>query len=419
MIRRVVTTAFLVAAVQVVHLTAQTGEIIGEVRVHGNHTTPDVDILTIAGLAVGTPVTDEALQAAAERLEQSNRFDNVEVRKRYRSIENANDILVIILVDEVAGVTQEDLTPGPLKRLRSFGMWLPVLDYADGYGFTYGARITFVDVVGKRSRISIPLTWGGDRRAGVEVERALTRGPFTRVEGAAAINRRVNPHFDIADTRREVRARAERTVVPWLRAGGGIRLTDVDFGTLDQRYLVPSVDVTIDTRTDPAFPRNAIYATAAFERLQFEHSGTVGRLTTDVSGYVGLFGSTVFALRAANVRADGPVPAFEQSLLGGAANLRGFDYGYRADDNRAVLSAELRVPLTSPLLLGRFGIKAFVDAGTVYPSGAKLSDQQFDRGVGGGVFMSWAVMRMGLDVAWPVSTDSRKPRWHFGLGVTF
>ena len=153
--------------------------------------------------------------------------------------------------------------------------------------------------------------------------------------------------------------------------------------------------------------------------MAFHGRQAVRRLTTDVSGYVGLFGSTVFALRAANVRADGPVPAFEQSLLGGAANLRGFDYGYRADDNRAVLSAELRVPLTSPLLLGRFGIKAFVDAGTVYPSGAKLSDQQFDRGVGGGVFMSWAVIRMGLDVAWPVSTDSRKPRWHFGLGVTF
>jgi hypothetical protein len=419
MMRRVVATALLVAAVHVAHATAQTGETIGEVRVHGNHTTPDSDVLTIAGLAVGTAVTDEVLRTAAVRLEQSARFENVEIRKRYRSIDNSNDILVIILVNEVAGVTPENLMPGPLKRLRSLGMWLPVLDYSDGYGFTYGARITFVDVIGKRSRISVPLTWGGERRAGVEVERAFTRGPFTRLEGAAFVNRRVNPHFDIADIRREVRARAERTFVPWLRGGGGLRLTDVHFGTLEQRYLVPSVDVTLDTRTDPGFPRNAIYATTAFERLQFEDGNNVARVTTDVSGYVGLFGSTVFALRAANVRADRAVPGFEQSLLGGAANLRGFDYGYRAGDNLAVLSAELRVPLTSPLLLGRFGIKAFVDAGTVYPSGAKLSDQRFDRGVGGGVFMSWAVVRMGLDIAWPVSTDSRKPRWHFGLGVAF
>jgi outer membrane protein assembly factor BamA len=394
-------------------------ETLGEVRVHGNHTTPDSDILSLAGLILGQVVTDEMLRTATERLEQSQRFDSVEVRKRYRSIDNPNDILVIIVVNEVAGVTLEDLTPGPLKRMRSLGMWLPVLDYADGYGFTYGARITFVDALGKRSRISVPLTWGGDRRAGVEVERAFSRGPFTRVEAAAAIHRRVNPHFETADARREVWTRAERTVRPWLRAGGGVRWTDVEFGALQERYLAPSIDVTLDTRVDPGFPRNAVYASAGVERLQFGGGNDVVRVSTDVAGYVGLFGSSVLAVRAANIRTDRPVPPFEQSLLGGAASLRGYEFGYRAGDNLAVVSAEVRVPLTSPIVLGKLGVKAFVDAGTVYPHGARLSDQHFDRGVGGGVFMSWAVLRMGLDVAWPVSTDSRKPRWHFGMGVSF
>ena len=32
-------------------------EIVGEVRVHGNHTTPDADVLSLAGLSVGSPVT--------------------------------------------------------------------------------------------------------------------------------------------------------------------------------------------------------------------------------------------------------------------------------------------------------------------------------------------------------------------------
>ena len=71
-----------------------------------------------------------------------------------------------MLVDEHAAVSTDDLIPGPLKRFRSAGMWLPVLDYADGYGFTYGARVSFVDVLGPRSRISVPLTWGGERKAG-------------------------------------------------------------------------------------------------------------------------------------------------------------------------------------------------------------------------------------------------------------
>jgi hypothetical protein len=398
---------------------AQSAETLGEVRVHGNHTTPDAEVLSIAGLTVGAPVSDQLIQEAESRLNASGRFDNVELRKRFRSLENPNDVLIIILVDEVTGISSRDLTPGPMRKLRSLGMWLPVLNYSDGYGFTYGARVTFVDVMGQRSRLSFPLTWGGERRASIEVDRSFTSGPITRLEGAVSINRRVNPHFDIADTRREVRARAERAFTAWLRVGGAARFTNVSFGGIEESYLVPSVDVTLDTRLDPAYPRNAVHATATLERLQFDAQPRAVRWTTDVRGFVGLFGSSVLALRAANVNASRPVAPFEQALLGGAATLRGYDFGYRAGDNLSVLSAEVRVPITSPLSVGRFGLKAFIDAGTVYPHGAKLSDQRLDRGVGGGIFMSWAVLRMGLDVAWPVSTESNKPRWHFGLGVTF
>jgi outer membrane protein assembly factor BamA len=399
---------------------AQVAEILGEVRVHGNHTTPDADILSLAGLTIGAPVTDALLNDAAARLRASGRFDNVDVRKRYRSIERPEDVLVIIVVDEVAGVTSDDLTPGPLKRMRSLGMWLPVLDYADGYGFTYGARVSFVDALGKRSRISMPLTWGGERKAGIEVERSFRSGPFTRIEGGGFINRRKNPHYDLSDTRRQVHARVERA---WassaIRVGGGARLTRVRFGGSEETYVVPSVDVTVDTRTDPAFPRDAIHATAAVEQLRFQADRTVVRTTTDVRGYVGLFGSSVLALRAMNVRSDAPLPPYEQPLLGGVSTVRGFDFGYRVGDNLAAYSAELRIPVTSPVSMGRLGVKAFIDAGTVYASGLPLRGQRFDRGAGGGVFMSWAVIRMGLDIAWPMTTSTHSPRWHFGLGVSF
>ena len=43
------------------------------------------------------------LQQAEERLRRSGRFADVEVRKRFRSIDNPSDILVIVLVDEHAG----------------------------------------------------------------------------------------------------------------------------------------------------------------------------------------------------------------------------------------------------------------------------------------------------------------------------
>ena len=398
---------------------AQTAEVIGEVRVHGNHTTPDADVLALADLQVGSAVSDATLRAAAERLDRSGRFDNVDIRKRYRSIDNPTDILVIILVDEVAGISDDNLTPGPLRKLRSLGMWLPVVDYSDGYGFTYGARVTFVDALGKRSRVSTPLTWGGERKASVEVDRTFERGPLSRIEGAVSVTRRINPHFDRADIRTEVRARAERAVTSWLRVGGGARRAKVNFDGAEDSFVAPGADVVVDTRTDPGFPRSAVHLAAGVEQLRFDGGQAVKRWTTDLRGYLGLFGSTVLAVRAATVNAGDSLPRYEQALLGGTSTLRGYDFGYRANDNLALVSAELRIPLTSPLILAKFGVKAFVDAGTVYPHGARMTDQVFDRGVGGGVFMSWAVVRTGLDVAWPVGGATNKPRWHFGLGVTF
>jgi outer membrane protein assembly factor BamA len=397
---------------------AQTPETLGEVRVHGNHTTPDGDVLALAGLTVGSTVDDESLRQAGDALRASGRFANVELRKRYRSIDNPSDILVIVLVDEHPSVSETDLTPGPFKRIRSLGMWLPIVDYADGYGFTYGARVSFVDTLGRRSRISVPLTWGGERRIAVEADRAFERGPISRLEASVSLTRRENPHYDLADRRQQVRLRAERSLTPWLRVGGGARLTEVRFAGADERHAAPELDVVVDTRTDPGFPRNAIHVVASAEQLRFPGSRRVARWSSDVRGYVGLIGSSVLAVRAASVRASDALPAYEQALLGGTSMLRGYEFGYRADDNLAVMSAEIRVPVTSPLTVGRFGVKAFVDAGTVYPSAAKLGQQVFDRGVGAGLFVTATVLRAGLDIAWP-QTGSGKPRWHFGLGVTF
>jgi len=156
------------------------------------------------------------------------------------------------------------------------------------------------------------------------------------------------------------------------------------------------------------------------------------RWTNDARGYIGLIGPSVLALRALTVQSSEPLPDIERPLLGGTQSLRGYDFGYRAADNLLALSAEVRVPLTSPVHVGRFGVKGFFDAGTVYGTGQKLSDQRFDRGIGGGVFFTATIIRAGLDVAWPVRSInpmgdvygkpdefSNRPRWHFTLGVTF
>lgn len=390
--------------------------IVGEVRIHGNHTTPAADVLAMVGNIVGQPATEALLTGIETRLKTSGRFDNVEVRKRFRSIENPDDILVMVVVDEVPGVDPLDLTPGPLKKFRKSGMFLPVVHSEDGYGFTYGARMSFVDQLGPRSRISLPLTWGGERQARVQAERTFEHGPVNRIMADAGIIRRENPHYEIGDTRVGASARLEAAPVRWLRFGVGGRRDEVSFGNIDDNVSSLGGDVTLDTRIDPAFPRNAVHVTVGRDRVAF-NAGSAIQSQADVRGYLGLFRQTVLAVRALSVTSDAPLPPYERSLLGGAANLRGYDAGYKAADNLVAVSAELRVPITSPLSVGRLGLKAFVDAGTTYDVGKRLRDQHLvDRGIGAGVYMHLTVLSVSLDVARSRAGDTR---YHFGLGVTF
>jgi outer membrane protein assembly factor BamA len=390
--------------------------VVGEVRVHGNHTTPDADILAIVGDVVGKPATDTLVGEIATRLERSGRFDGVEVRKRFRSIENPDDILLMVVVDEVPGIDTFDLTPSPMKKFWSSGMFLPVLHWEDGYAFTYGARISFVERLGPRSRVSVPLTWGGERQARVQLERAFRNGAIERVSGEFGISQRENPHYEIDDRRIGYAARLDSAPARWLRLGVGGRVDDVRFGDVDDTVSRVGGEVTIDTRVDPAFPRNAIHATFGIDRLKFD-SDNANQKKADVRGYLGLFGQTVLALRGVSITTNRALPPYEHILLGGSANLRGYDAGYQAGDNLVAVSAELRIPVTSPLSIGRFGVKAFVDAGAIYGVGEKLADQHFaDRGVGGGAYLHMTVVSLSLDVARSRSGDMR---YHFGMGVTF
>jgi outer membrane protein assembly factor BamA len=383
--------------------------------VHGNHTTPDADILGLVGDVVGKPASDQLIAEVQTRLERSGRFDGVEVRKRFRSIENPDDILLMIVVDEVPGVDEFDLTPGPMKKFWSSGMFLPILHSEDGYGLTYGARISFVDRLGPRSRITVPLSWGGERQARVQVERTFKTGPIDRIGGDYGIVRRENPHYEIGDQRVTLGTRIDTAPLKWLRFGAGARRDDVDFGDLRDTVSRLGGDATIDTRVDPAFPRNAVHATFGIDRINFD-AGHATQKKLDARGYVGLFRQMVLAIRGVSVVTDTALPDYEKLLLGGAANLRGYDAGYKAGDNLAAASAELRIPITSPLNIGRFGVKAFVDWGATYSTGNKLADQTFERGVGGGAYLHLTFVSVSLDVA---RSDAGDTRFHFGLGVTF
>jgi hemolysin activation/secretion protein len=219
----------------------------------------------------------------------------------------------------------------------------------------------------------------------------------------------------VADARREIAAQVEGAVRPWLRAGATGRVARVALGGAEDWHQAAGAQLTADTRVDPAFPRNAVHATVGIERIRFA-GGSATRTSADLRAYAGVVGSAVLAFRAAIAHAGAPLPPAEDVLLGGSATLRGYRAGHRAGDGLALLSAEARVPLTSPLSIGRLGVKAFVDAGAAWDAGVHLGDRRFDRGIGAGVYFGGPAVTANVDVAWP---EAGKPRVHAAVGVSF
>jgi outer membrane protein assembly factor BamA len=395
---------------------AATVEVV-EIRVHGNYRTPDADVIALTGVTIGDRLTDAQIADVGRRLRDSHQFDEVEVRKRFRSLTETDRAVLLILVRE--RVVPADVNPlvRPFKRAASQLMFLPVLDYTDGYGFTYGARVSLIDWLGAGERISVPLTWGGDKRAALEIDRTFTRDRISRIGGGGAIFTQTNPHYEIDDHRVEGWVRGEHEIVRHLAIGGRLDWADVTFGELGDHQTTYGVEMTFDTRAEPAFPRNAVFARAGWEALDLgSEPDPIYRYELEGRGFVGLVRQTVLSVRAQYLHADRPLPPWDQPLLGGASNLRGYKAGAFAGDNLAAASIELRLPLDSPLHTGRAGFVFFYDIGSVYAAGTRLRDADVHDGAGVGVFLVAPLVHLNLDVG---SDLTGHWRVNFSTGFTF
>jgi hypothetical protein len=307
--------------------------------------------------------------------------------------------------------------PNPMRRLSNSIMLAPLLDYTDGYGFTYGGRASFVHVLGKEGRLSVPLTWGGTKQAALEADKTFATGPLSRIAGAASIWSRENPAFDTDDVRREVSADA---VVPvkrrLLSVGVGGGWTDVDFGDIHESFTTFGTRLVLDTRTNPAFPRNAVFASAGWRLFDSEQGPAVNRYHLDAHGYLGLMGSTVLVVRATSDTADRPLPPYEKGLVGGASTLRGFKAGSFVGDNVAAGRIELRLPYHSPMRLGQSGFTVFADAAAAYDHGTRLSDATYHYGVGAGWYLRVPLVSVNVDVAYGIDQGTRA---HVTAGLRF
>src|SRR5205814_9279225 len=111
----------------------------------------------------------------------------------------------------------------------------PILKDDDGYGWTYGVLSSTTNLLGLGERLSVPLSWGGTRRAALELGSRFESGPLSSVQSSFGVSRRVNPRFLVADQRQELNLRAERKIHV-LRLGAEAGGAQVHFGSLSERY---------------------------------------------------------------------------------------------------------------------------------------------------------------------------------------
>lgn len=397
-------------------------EKIAEVRVHGNATLGDEAVLTLAGITIGATLDTGGTDAVEKRLRDSGRFDEVQVRKRYRTLA-MDEIALVLVVHERPGLSATGEPPSVLRRIRSRLMFFPIIHYDDGYGWTYGGQTAVVDALGKGTRVSFPLSWGGTRRAAIEADRTFKTGPLTRLTGSFGIAQRENPHFLVDDRRTEAKARAERRLFNMVTLGGELGRTRITFAPSRESFWSTGVDATLDTRRDPSFPSDAVLTSVTWSRLHpigqtsfAAAGGSVDRYRFDARGFKRLFGQNVLALRAEYASASAPLPQYEQWLLGGSS-LRGVKSGRYAGDTRFLWSAELRAPFSSPLSVGRVGFNVFIEGGATAPYGQALDDQPRHKSAGAGLFLIAAMLQLNAEVT--RSIDGKATRFHFGTGFTF
>ncbi len=405
--------------------TVAPGEVIADVRVHGNHVTADADVIALSGLVKGAPVTAETIPAALKRLQSSGKFDDVDVLKRFASIEDPTQIVIMIVVNEGPvrielpdGPPRPDMRPRFMKRGlgRNF-MYMPIIDKEDGYAVRFGVRVAMVGSARSRARLSFPFTWGGERRAGAEWEKGFAHG---RVQFGGALTSSKHPFYDQTDARRQAWARIEGSARRF-HVGGTASIQRVNFGGAIDRLNVVGADVTLDTRLDPLQPRNALYVVARADRVRVTPDGGSAegpfvRTSIDANGYLGLVRQVVLVARVLREDTTRPEPRYFKSLLGGMSNLRGFETASFAGDTLVAGTLELRAPLTSPIEVAKLGVRVFTDAGTVYDKGQRYKDQTLKQGYGAGLFLTAAIFHLNLDVAHGKGAGTRL---HISGGFSF
>lgn len=365
----------IILVLLLVHAAVLAEERIRELRVHGNVQVSKSEIISIAAVKTGDLLNEDTLANVQKRLMSSGMFERVEVLKRFIDLEQQDRPILVIHVYEKESF---------IRKLSA----RPVIQFDSEFGNSYGAEVTFFDVLGMDEAATFSLVFGGIKDIGIRLRKDFSGVVFNRVVIEGGLREFENPHFEELDSRNYFGLTLLRNI-GISQFDFSARYEDVEFMNFEESAYNFGVGILLDTRNDRFLPDTSYRLGARFTHYNFsEESNDVNQYSFFASGFLKPFNRLVVA---ANVRADvvdEPLPAYLKPYLGSASRLRGYDERDFIGDNIIVSSLELRYPLspiTGNLL---YGLIAFYDSGAVYDDGIELSDAVFRHSYGGGAFFN-------------------------------
>ena len=400
-------------------------ETVVEIRIHGNLSLLDAEIVALGGVTVGDAADPDLEETVRQRLEASGRFETIDVRRRYRSLTATDQVALVIVVRERPGARFSNPVLRAFAEVGRRLMVAPIVDHREGYGVAYGALTSFVDTFGRGGRLSVPATWGGHKRIALEMETPI-RGPvIDRLWASGSRGRRRHPYFDVDVDRARFAVAARRGLPRGFRLNGEAAWEEARFAARSDRLVRAAAYLDYgDYRETPATARrNTVVVRAGIERLAMAGSGgAITRPRLDARAYAAAGGQAVLAGRFFFAGSSAPLPPYERALLGGSpaagGSLRGWRAGGAVGDRIAAASIELRLPITSVLSEGRIGLRFFYDTAAVYDAGRSIRNARFREGAGAGVY--FLPPRFGVPVSIDVAADfAGGVRVHTSAGFGF
>jgi len=144
-----------------------------------------------------------------------------------------------------------------MKRLGNALMASPSLEYVDATA-SLPRAVELRERARQGGHIAAPLTLGSTRQAGLELDKTFATASRGRLHGGYWIVSRENPGYDIRDLRSQFWAEGSRRFARVLNASTWAGWADVSFGDVHDQLVTGGASISLDTRVNPAFPRNAV-----------------------------------------------------------------------------------------------------------------------------------------------------------------